>query len=245
MSQINVALCESNDLVRASVSQKLMDQGLAVYGCRDGASVAQLVQRVPIQALLLWDGKNAANLVDSLLPRLRRHGEQTIVVQGAGLTADERLRALRCGADLCLSTMLEPRELAGLLRAQVRRAAPARTQEAAPPAAMPVARPERTEGQWALLYQGWVLVTPTGFGVSLTGIERALFASLLANPERQLCRAALREAMPDTSPRTINVAISRLRRKVQDAGVRLPLHTVHGVGYVFVGDLIAKPAPAA
>ena len=37
--------------------------------------------------------------------------------------------------------------------------------------------------------------------------------------------------------RTLNVAICRLRHKVLQTGTRLPLHTVHGVGYVFLGNL--------
>ncbi|CUI28378.1 Transcriptional regulatory protein%2C C terminal [Achromobacter sp. 2789STDY5608621] len=40
-----------------------------------------------------------------------------------------------------------------------------------------------------------------------------------------------------TNLRALNVAICRLRRKVRQAGGRLPLHTVHGVGYVFLGNL--------
>ena len=40
-----------------------------------------------------------------------------------------------------------------------------------------------------------------------------------------------------TKMRTLNVAICRLRRKVGDAGDQLPLHTVHGIGYVFLGKL--------
>jgi len=96
------------------------------------------------------------------------------------------------------------------------------------------------DGWWSLLYQGWVLVTPEGQRVSLTAAERACFLCLLASPQRELTRQALQQALPQAGLRTINVSISRLRKKVRGAGATLPLHTVHGMGYVFLGNLTAE-----
>ncbi|OZI63267.1 transcriptional regulator [Bordetella genomosp. 11] len=93
---------------------------------------------------------------------------------------------------------------------------------------------------WRILYQGWVLITPAGKRIHLTGTERACFICLLDNPKRELSRAAMSEFMTATNLRSVNVAISRLRKKVHDSGERLPLHTVHGMGYVFVGDLATQ-----
>lgn len=66
----------------------------------------------------------------------------------------------------------------------------------------------------------------------------------MRNPRKELLReelAVLREELmlprQSTNLRALNVAICRLRRKVRQAGGRLPLHTVHGVGYVFLGNL--------
>ncbi|ANN80576.1 hypothetical protein BAU07_17730 [Bordetella flabilis] len=101
-------------------------------------------------------------------------------------------------------------------------------------------RPAPRGQPWRVLYQGWVLVTPTGKRIHLTSTERACFACLLDNPKRELSRAAMRAFMTATNLRSVNVAISRLRKKVQDSGDRLPLHTVHGMGYVFVGDLATQ-----
>jgi DNA-binding response OmpR family regulator len=111
---------------------------------------------------------------------------------------------------------------------------------AAAPAADAAARPFAPRDPWRVLYQGWVLVTPTGRRIHLTGTERACFTCLLDNPKRELSRAAMREFMTATNLRSVNVAISRLRKKVHDTGDRLPLHTVHGMGYVFVGELATQ-----
>jgi DNA-binding response OmpR family regulator len=93
---------------------------------------------------------------------------------------------------------------------------------------------------WRVLYQGWVLITPAGKRIHLTGTERACFICLLDNPKRELSRAAMSEFMTATNLRSVNVAISRLRKKVHESGERLPLHTVHGMGYVFVGELATQ-----
>lgn len=104
--------------------------------------------------------------------------------------------------------------------------------------------PVRLDGWWSLLYHGWTLLTPQGTRLDLTEVERACFQCLLRNPRKELLReelALLREELmlprQSTNLRALNVAICRLRRKVRQAGGRLPLHTVHGVGYVFLGNL--------
>ncbi|AUZ18693.1 winged helix-turn-helix domain-containing protein [Achromobacter xylosoxidans] len=104
--------------------------------------------------------------------------------------------------------------------------------------------PVRLDGWWSLLYHGWTLLTPQGTRLDLTEVERACFQCLLRNPRKELLReelAVLREELmlprQSTNLRALNVAICRLRRKVRQAGGRLPLHTVHGVGYVFLGNL--------
>ncbi|MFD4839237.1 helix-turn-helix domain-containing protein [Achromobacter sp. NPDC058515] len=93
------------------------------------------------------------------------------------------------------------------------------------------------DGWWTLLYRGWTLQMPSGVRVDLTEIERACFLCLLSNPRRELLRDELMAARRRTSMRTLNVAICRLRGKIRKAGARLPLHTVHGVGYAFLGNL--------
>ncbi|CAB3635086.1 transcriptional regulator [Achromobacter marplatensis] len=97
--------------------------------------------------------------------------------------------------------------------------------------------PDRIDGWWSLLYQGWTLMAPSGARIDLTSMERACFLCLLGNPSRELLRDELMALHSRTSMRTLNVAICRLRHKVLQTGTRLPLHTVHGVGYVFLGNL--------
>jgi len=93
---------------------------------------------------------------------------------------------------------------------------------------------------WSLMYQGWVLMAPDGTRIPLTGLERSCFNCMLASPQRELSRKDLRRFMSEANLRSMNVVISRLRKKVLQAGQRLPLHTVHRLGYVFAGTLVAQ-----
>ncbi|OZI71124.1 helix-turn-helix domain-containing protein [Bordetella genomosp. 12] len=94
---------------------------------------------------------------------------------------------------------------------------------------------------WYLLYRGWVLGTPRGIRISLTSLERVCFQAIAESPGRELSRVVLSKILPGSNLRTLNVAISRLRKKVSEAGAELPLHTVHGMGYVFLGQLQVQP----
>lgn len=111
----------------------------------------------------------------------------------------------------------------------------------AAPAVEP-ARTVRAAQPWRVLYQGWVLIAPDGEHISLTGLERACFACLLDSPQRELSRENLSRFMSAANLRSVNVVISRLRKKVRAAGSRLPLHTVHRLGYVFAGSLVVEEA---
>ncbi len=112
---------------------------------------------------------------------------------------------------------------------------PARTQ---PPAgwAQGLAQ-DPADGWWSLLYWGWTLQLPNGARLDLTEVERACFACLVRNPQRELVRDEVKHLRGGMNMRSLNVAICRLRTKVRQAGARLPLHTVHGVGYAFLGNL--------
>jgi DNA-binding response OmpR family regulator len=97
------------------------------------------------------------------------------------------------------------------------------------------------DGWWSLLYWGWTLQMPSGERLDLTEVERACFACLVRNPRRELARDEVQALRGGMNMRSLNVAICRLRNKVRLAGAQLPLRTVHGVGYAFLGNLRELP----
>jgi DNA-binding response OmpR family regulator len=91
---------------------------------------------------------------------------------------------------------------------------------------------------WMLDLSKWKLKTPTGHDICLSSSERNVLAILLREPGmpklRRDIRSHLTNAPQDCDGRSLDVLISRLRRKVEDASsMKLPLRSARGAGYVF------------
>jgi DNA-binding response OmpR family regulator len=90
---------------------------------------------------------------------------------------------------------------------------------------------------WTLSLARRELHAPDGVMVDLTGAEFDLLATFVAQPQRVLGRERLielsRTRLGDSSDRSIDVLVSRLRRKLTAAGGEAPIATVRGVGYMF------------
>ena len=80
------------------------------------------------------------------------------------------------------------------------------------------------------------LTSPDGAAVELTGAEFDLLVSLCDNAQRVIARERLielsRTRLGDSSDRSIDVLISRLRRKLSNPGKPAPIVTVRGIGYM-------------
>jgi DNA-binding response OmpR family regulator len=118
-----------------------------------------------------------------------------------------------------------------------------------PVAVMPAEDPVATaQVHWRLRDEGWTLVSPQGQRLPLTTLERKFMLALFAAASRSLARAELNALAPSTSdgrehptssPRGVDVMVSRLRRKAQASGMPLPLRSVRRWGYMFTeGALI-------
>ncbi|WP_157793075.1 helix-turn-helix domain-containing protein [Bordetella genomosp. 8] len=102
---------------------------------------------------------------------------------------------------------------------------------------------------WRLREGGWTLVSPQGQRLALTTLERLFMLALFSAPNHSLARnelgslAAGRGDAGDksaTSPRGVDVMVSRLRRKAQATGMPLPLRSVRRWGYMFTEDAAAE-----
>lgn len=148
----------------------------------------------------------------------------------------DRIIGLELGADDYLAKPFNPRELLARIRAVLRRVGE------------PSDRQEDTASR-ALLFAGWTLeparrrlLNPDGVEVPLTGGEYDLLIALVERANKVLTRDMLldllrgRQAGP--FDRAIDVAISRLRRKLEDDGRRAQLiKTVRGGGYVLAAEV--------
>ena len=161
---------------------------------------------------------------------LRTQSQVPIVMLTAMGEETDRIVGLELGADDYMAKPFNPRELLARIRAVLRRAEGSTT---------PGAPPEKT-----FRFAGWTLETarrrllsPEGVEIPLTGGEFDLLTILVERPNRVLTRDMLMDLLHNRQPgpfdRAIDVAVSRLRRKLEDDG-RNPsvIKTVRGGGYV-------------
>jgi two-component system OmpR family response regulator len=167
---------------------------------------------------------------------MRGQSNVPIVMLTAMGEETDRIIGLELGADDYVPKPFNPRELLARIRAVLRRAGDAPEQRTDPAA--------RT-----LVFSGWTLeparrrlLNPEGAEVALTGGEYDLLLALVERANRVLTRDMLldllrgRQAGP--FDRAIDVAVSRLRRKLEDDGRHAQLiKTVRGGGYVLAATV--------
>jgi two-component system, OmpR family, response regulator len=168
---------------------------------------------------------------------LRANAEVPIVMLTAMADETDRIIGLELGADDYVAKPFNPRELLARIRAVLRRAG---EHTSAPKTENPTRN---------LRFAGWILeparrrlLNPDGVEVPLTGGEYDLLVALVERANRVLTRDMLldllrgRQAGP--FDRAIDVAVSRLRRKLEDDGRHAQIiKTVRGGGYVLAATV--------
>lgn len=193
------------------------------------------------------DGDIDLVLLDLVLPRedgvaltqyIRSNSTVGIIIlSGKGDMAD-RVLALELGADDYLQKPFELRELSARINSLARRLV---VEEPAP---APVATVAEFAG-WKLDFIHRRLSDPAGSMVSLTTSEYALLETFVRNGNRQLSRAELVKAVRGREmkgyDRTIDIHVSRLRKKIQPAVNEAQfIQTVHGGGYMFCEPVLLE-----
>jgi two-component system OmpR family response regulator len=234
MKQLKVLIMMPDEAMQARAGGAMQQAGIS----------AQAVSTPPEMFGLLGDGDFDAVVLDigdldevgyALVSRLRTAPHLGIVVVGSNLQVENRLRCLQGGADVCMMQPFDPRELVGVLMALARRL-PGRA--SAPSAKTEAPASHSHSGSWELRDQNWTLLAPNGVAISLSANERHIVRNLLeaagqAVPRSELTKHLDESATRANGSRSIDVIISRLRRKGELAGVNLPIRTVYGSGYLF------------
>lgn len=201
------------------------------------------VARDAREARKLWPlGRYHLVVLDLMMPGesgldfarwLRSQSEVPIVILTAMGEETDRIVGLELGADDYVAKPFNPRELLARIRAVLRRAT---ADSSTGGAQEPPAKVIRFSG-WVLEPARRRLLNPQGAEVPLTGGEYELLVALVERPNRVLTRDMLMDLLRGRQAgpfdRAIDVAVSRLRRKLEDDG-RNPqlIKTVRGGGYV-------------
>jgi len=219
-----------DEAARGAAVSALLQAGISARGCSTSLELFGLLNGGGYDVVVL-DVGTLGEIGYALVARLHGSSSMGIVVTGRGMSVDSRLRCLQSGADACLPDPQDPRELACILLSLARRL----------PTGQDAALAEAAQtGQWELRDQGWTLAAPSGATISLSANERLIVRSLLEVAGKAVGRSELGDELKvegggvrASGSRSIDVIVSRLRRKAELAGVMLPIRTVYGSGYLF------------
>jgi two-component system phosphate regulon response regulator OmpR len=222
----HILVVDDDTRLRELLRKYLADKGFVVATARDAADARAQLAGLTFDLIVLdvmMPGESGLALTASL----RRGCEVPILLLTACGEPDDRIAGLEAGADDYLAKPFDPRELVLRINAILRRLPP------------PVAEPSRSLrfGRWTYVPERDELRCGEQI-VRLTTAEAALLRVLAAEPGVTLSREALTErAGIDGNTRTVDVQVTRLRRKIED-DPRQPryLHTVRGEGYVLRPD---------
>lgn len=218
-----IAVCEDDADIRELLAAFLAANGFAVATARDGAALdAVLAQRTVALVVLDWMLPGEDGL--SICRRLQAGGGPPVVMLTARDEDGDRIAGLDGGADDYVSKPFNPQVLLARIRAVLRRGAP-------------------VEGERLILAD--LAIDPAARRVligdaelSLTAAEFDLLLSFAQAPQRVLSRERLldltRGRAADAFDRSIDMQVSRLRRRLEEAGSEAAglIRTVRNAGYI-------------
>lgn len=230
-----ILIVEDDPAVRTLLARFLSGQGFLVSAASDGREMDQVLSSQRIDLLLL----------DILLPRedglsicrrIRARSAMPVIMITARDSEMDRVVGLEMGADDYVVKPFSTSELLARIRALFRRA-----QSPWADVRSGHARVIRFAG-WTLDLALRLLRAPDGTRVPLTTSELKLLIAFCERAHRTLTREQLLDFIRDRpaqgADRSINIHISRLRRKIeQDPRCPLLIQTVRSGGYVFTAEV--------
>jgi two-component system OmpR family response regulator len=233
----HILFVEDDPDIRGLVADFLEHNGYRLSVAKDGRDMDRVlgVSRIDLLILDIMLPKEDGL---SLCRRVRASSNVPIIMLTARASEVDRIVGLEIGADDYLTKPFGTHELLARIRALLRRA-------------QSVARTPQARQRSVLQFVGWKLDVGTrrltsadGAQVPLTGGEFELLAAFCERPNRVLTRDQLLDLTRGRSPalfeRSIDIQVSRLRRKIEaDPKDPLLIQTVRSGGYIFTPEVTA------
>jgi DNA-binding response OmpR family regulator len=216
-ARLRIMLVEDDEKLARQIVEHLRGAGFDAAWFRDGASACEASPKDV--ALLVLDLMLPGMHGLDVLKHWRERSDSPVLVLSAKNDATVKVRALELGADDYLTKPFWPEELLARVHARLRRPS--------------LAREGRIELGTLELDLGARRVEVDSNEVELTRVEYELLYALARREGEAVARAWLVENVldpeKDGGERTLDVHVSRLRRKLGVAGAMIG--TVWGVGY--------------
>jgi two-component system, OmpR family, response regulator len=233
MSGKTILVVEDDRDIRILLADFLKREGFSVEVAEDSVAADRALGRMKPDLVILdlmLPGEDGL----SICRRLRARAATPILMLTAKNDDVDRIVGLELGADDYLGKPFNPRELLARIRAVLRRVE-------ASAAGSPTRR--RRFGSFVVDLDARSIETTYGTCISLTSSEFDLLACFVERPRRVLSRDQLldwtRGRSAEPFDRTIDVTVSRLRKKLETADPTAPalVTTVRNGGYLFAGDV--------
>ena len=227
--QPQIALIEDDPLLREALLERFAQKGLTGWGACSAEQFYRELHARRADILVVDLGLPGEGGLE-LIRYIRRHRNCGVIAMAAPGSRQERLEAFRSGVDHYLVKPVDPAELLILVESLWRRISRSHS-------------PELSGTDWQIDLMTGELHFPSGQQVSLTSAECLLLDCLLKYPNETITKNDLHaslfpqdHAVGQSDPHRIDVILSRIRRKVTDQGLKLPVRSVFGRGLVFVTD---------
>ncbi|ACE91644.1 response regulator transcription factor [Rhizobium phaseoli] len=219
---MRILLIEDEKELAAALTAALGKHGIVTDHTAHLGDAVELTRQNPYDAILLDrrlpDGEGLR-----FIPELRRTGKDTSIIVLTALNAPkERVEGLDLGADDYLGKPFLVEELMARLRAVLRR----------PPS---LSELKITAGRMVIdpLH---VSVTVGDTPLDLPRRELLVLAALARRKEKTVLRSTLEAAVynyeEEIQSNALDAHISRLRKRLADAGAEVSIHNIRGVGYL-------------
>jgi|SRR5450830_377550 len=214
------------DLCEAMVS--FLDlEGFKANGVSSAAAADVWLKAHPTDIIILDVGLPDQDGI-SWVRQIENASDKGLIVTTARGELPDRIRGLTAGADAYLVKPVELEELRLIVTNVANR--------------LGYDQPSATPS-WSLDNVRWELTPSAGNPIKLTRSETTLLATLAASPGQTVHRDMLIRALgydPQTyDPRRMEILVRRLRNKIMlQTRMRLPLKTIHGLGYAFAEDIV-------
>lgn len=222
----HILVVDDDKRLRELLRKYLSDQNFRVTTARDASDARAKLAAFAFDIIVLdimMPGENGLELTTWL----RTSNKVPILLLSAMGEPGDRISGLESGADDYLSKPFEPRELVLRLNAILRRVE----------STAPAITGEITFGGFCFDLSREELRRNDEY-IRLTAAESSLLKALARSPGVPISRETLTsESTMDANNRTIDVQVTRLRRKIE-ADPKYPryLQTVRGTGYVLIPD---------
>jgi two-component system OmpR family response regulator len=235
----HILVVDDDPEIRALLKEYLEKQGYRVSAVGDGKAMWRALKQERV-ALVILDVMLPGDDGLVLCRDLRARSRIPIIMLTARGEDTDRIVGLEIGADDYLPKPFNPRELLARIKVVLRRADGLYAERAVD------AAKKVHFANWTLDMVARHLIAPDGVVVALSGGEFKLLRVFLERPNRVLNRDQILDFMKgeewEPFDRSIDVQVSRLRRRLRDDGKQPSLiKTVRGEGYVLAAQIKAEP----